>query len=309
MTIHTLPLTRENLHGHFSCDLPPVLTIDSGDSVHYQTLDAGWSASKMTSADDWPRFEPRDPTLDNGHAMIGPVAIRGAQPGMTLAIHVDALRPADWGWNGAGSRDSEVNRRMGVLDQPVLHIWTLDLETMTGRNQHGHTVALSPFMGVMGLAMAEPGVHSTTPPRRVGGNIDCKELVVGSTLYLPIEVEGALFSVGDGHALQADGESSGTAIECGMDHVALTFELLPDLQLTTPRAHTPAGWLTLGFDKNLNEATYIALGAMLDLMHELHGIARSDALALASLVIDLRVTQIANQVFGIHTLLAHDALK
>lgn len=308
MAIYDLPPIRANLHGHFSRDLPPVLTIDTGDTVRCQTLDAAWSIAQPTSPEEWPRFEPRDEKLDSGHAMVGPIAIRGAQPGMTLSVRIDALRPQTWGWNAAGGRDTETYQRLGVVDDHAFLLWTLDLGTMTGQDQHGHTVALSPFMGVMGVAPAESGVHSTTPPRRVGGNIDCKELVVGSTLYLPVEVEGALFSVGDGHARQADGESSGTAIECAMEHVALTFELRPDLQIDTPRAHTPAGWLTMGFDENLNEATFTALGAMLDLMRELHGMGRAEALALASLVVELRVTQIANQVFGVHALLPHNAL-
>jgi acetamidase/formamidase len=156
---------------------------------------------------------------------------------------------------------------------------------------------------------AEPGVHPTAPPRATGGNIDCKELVAGSTLYLPVAVPGGLFSVGDGHALQGDGESSTTAIECPMDRVTLTFGLRPDMRLTTPRANTPAGWITLGFDENLQEATMIALSAMLDLMVEQHDLTRLQALALASLVVDLHVTQIVNGVRGVHAILPHGALN
>ena len=124
--------------------------------------------------------------------------------------------------------------------------------------------------------------------------MDCKELVAGSTLYLPITVPEALFSTGDGHALQADGEVSGVAIECPMELVDLTFNLRDDIRITTPRANTPAGWLTLAFHENLHEASVMALASMLDLIGEQFHLPRPQALALASLVVDLRITQIVN---------------
>ena len=138
--------------------------------------------------------------------------------------------------------------------------------------------------------------------------MDCKELVAGSTLYLPIPVPGALFSVGDGHALQGDGEVCGTAIECPMERVDLTFRLREDLRLTTPRANTAAGWITLGFHEDLDEAIMIALSAMLDVMCEQYGLQRPDALALASLVVDMRITQLVNGVRGVHAVLPHGAI-
>jgi acetamidase/formamidase len=174
---------------------------------------------------------------------------------------------------------------------------------MIAGNQHGDEVAMRPFMGVLGMPPDLPGAHSTIPPRRCGGNLDCKELVTGSTLYLPIEVEGGLFSTGDGHAAQGDGEVSGTAIECPMERVELTFRLRDDLPLTTPIAHTPAGWLTLGLDEDLDRAAHIALDAMLDLIAARRGIGRRDALAIASLTVDLRVTQMVNEVRGVHAVL------
>jgi acetamidase/formamidase len=154
---------------------------------------------------------------------------------------------------------------------------------------------------------AENGQHKTQPPRLTGGNIDCKELVAGTILYLPIAVTGGLFSTGDGHAAQGDGEVSNTAIECPIEDVQLTFHLHPDMHIPTPRAWTENGWLTFGFDENLNVATHMALEAMLDLMTEQDGLSRPDALALASVVVDLRITQIANKVLGVHAVLAHNA--
>jgi acetamidase/formamidase len=310
MAFHRIEPDRRTLHGQFSRDLPPVLTIDSGDTVQFRTLDAGWGL-EPPHADGTPRrkFEPRDPERDRGHALCGPIEIRGAQPGMTLAVRIDEVRPGAWGWNSGGGWDSPVNRRLGVTDnESVLH-WRLDLDRMTGRDQYGHTLMLRPFMGILGMPPDEPGWHSTVSPRVTGGNIDCRELVAGSTLYLPIAVAGGLFSVGDGHAAQADGEVSSTGIECPMERVPLTFHLRDHLCLTTPRAHTPAGWITFGFHEDLDEAAYVALEAMLDLMNEHYGLSRREALALASLVVNLRITQIVNGTRGVHAVLPHGALR
>lgn len=311
MTLHQIEPERRTLHGHFARDLAPVLTIDPGDTVRFRTLDAGWNVEPRTSTrhEDQPRkFEPRDQS-DNGHALCGPIAVRGAEPGMTLAVRIDAVRPGAWGWTAVGGWRHLVNDRLGVADQPGTFLnWTINADAGTATNQHGHTVALRPFMGVMGLPLNEPGQQSTVPPRMTGGNIDCKELVAGSTLYLPIMVPGGLFSVGDGHGAQGDGEVCVTAIECPMERVDLTFDLMRNLHLTTPRADTPAGWITFGFHEDLNEATLSALEAMVDLIGELHGLDRLEALGMASVVVDLHITQIVNQVKGVHALLPHGAI-
>jgi acetamidase/formamidase len=313
MATYSIVPERATLHGQFSRELPPALTIDPGDSVRFQTLDSGWSVERRRSAvpAELPRkFEPRDPERDSGHALCGPIAIRGAEPGMTLAVRIDEIRPGAWGSTVAGGWPSRVNTRLGLDREPRrMLLWELDAGTMTGRDQYGHVVHLRPFMGVMGMPPDEPGWHSTAPPRRCGGNMDCKELVAGSTLYLPIPVPGGLFSVGDGHAAQGDGEVSSTAIECPMERVDLTFDLLPDLRLSTPRADTPAGWVTLGFHEDLHEAGMIALEAMLDLMGEQYGLDRQDALALASVAVDLRITQLVNDgILGVHALLPRGAV-
>lgn len=305
---------RATLHGQFSRELPPVLTIDSGDTVQFRTLDAGWNVEPRRSPvpSERPRkFEPRIPERDSGHALCGPIAVRGAEPGMTLAIHIDAIQPAMWGWTATGGWASRLNERMGIASAPEhMHLWELDAASGTGRNQYGHVVHLRPFMGVLGMPPDEPGWHATTPPRVCGGNLDCKELVTGSTLYLPIPVPGALFSVGDGHAAQGDGEVSSTAIECPMERVELTFELLPDLRITTPRAETPAGWVTMGFAADLYEASMRALEAMCDLLGEWFGVGRQDAVALASVAVDLRITQLVNGgILGVHAVLPHAAVR
>lgn len=301
---------RRTLHGTFSRDLPPALTIDPGDTVIFRTLDAGWGLEPVTSIHGKRRkFEPHDEEMDKGHALCGPVEIRGAEPGMTLEVHIEEVRPGPYGFTFAGGWPSEINDRLGVSKEGTLLTWTLDADAMEGRDQFGHTIALRPFMGIMGMPPDEPGLHPTPPPRYTGGNIDCKELVPGSILYLPIAVRGGLFSTGDGHAAQGDGESATTAIECPMERVVLTFRLNEQMRISTPRARTSEGWLTLGFDNDLNEATVIALEAMLEVIMEQHGVGRLETLALASAVVDLRVTQIVNGVKGAHAVLPHGAIR
>jgi acetamidase/formamidase len=308
-TFHIEP-ERRTLHGTFSRDLPPALTIDSGDTVVFRTLDAGWGLEPVTSIEGERRkFELRDEETDKGHALCGPVEIRGAEPGMTLEVHIGEVRPGPYGFTFAGGWATEINDRLGVSTEGTLLTWTLDADAMEGQDQFGHTITLRPFMGVMGMPPDEPGLHPTAPPRYTGGNIDCKELVPGTTLYLPIAVRGGLFSTGDGHAAQGDGEAATTAIECPMERVALTFRVNKEMRISTPRARTAEGWLTLGFDKDLDEATAIALEAMLELITEQHGVTRLEALALASAVVDLRITQIVNGVKGVHAVLPHGAIR
>ncbi|HEV2106905.1 MAG TPA: acetamidase/formamidase family protein [Thermomicrobiales bacterium] len=312
MATHQIEPTRETLHGHFSRELLPILTIDSGDTVRFRTLDARWGmeppGADGTAAK---QFAPRDPERDKGHALCGPVAIRGAEPGMTIEVEIGQLRTGTWGWNLAGGFDSSVNERLGFgKDHPEHRLrWTLDPDRGVAQDHRGREVALRPFLGVIGMPPAERGIHPTAPPRPTGGNIDCKELFSGSRVFLPVAVPGGLISAGDGHGAQGDGEASGTAIECPMERVDLTLRLHPELRLTTPRARTASAWITFGFDEDLDEAMAIALDAMLDLMGELHGFERADALALASVVVDLRITQVVNGVRGVHAVLADDAFS
>jgi acetamidase/formamidase len=308
MATYDLIPERRTLHGHFSRDLAPVLEIDSGDTVRFTTLDVAWGEPAPAGAAVGlpPVGVVRDADLDAGHALVGPVAIRGAEPGMTLEVQIGELRPGPWGTTWTSHR-LPWYKYLNVERFSETR-WTLDDARATATSDKGHTVKLRPFLGIMSNAPAEPGRHSTVPPRAVGGNIDCRELVSGSTLWLPIAVAGALFSAGDGHALQGDGEVAGTAIEAPFELAELTFTVRPDLHLRTPRANTPAGWLTLGFGHTLEDATAVALGAMLDLMVEQHHLTRDDALALASLVVDLHITQIVNNIVGVHAVLPHGAL-
>ncbi len=311
MTSHYLEPTRAHLCGIISREHTPILTIASGDSVRYRTLDAAWGLEPLLSpTHERRKFEPRG-EHDKGHALIGPVAVQGAKPGTVLEIQIGTIRTGSYGFTFAGGWPHPVNERLGIVEEEyeTLLAWTLDAERMIGHNQHGHTVALRPFMGVMGLAPDEPGMLRTSPPRFCGGNLDCKELVAGSSLFLPVAIEGAFFYVGDGHGAQGDGEVSVTAIECPMEQVDLTFFVHEHLTLSMPRAKTSEGWLTFGVHENLEEAMYLALEGMVQMIQEMHQVGRTDALALASISVDLRITQIVNGVRGVHAVLPHGAIR
>jgi acetamidase/formamidase len=307
MAVHSIEPEPGFVHFDFSREREPAISIASGDTVRVRTLDAsGYFEARPSYDADIPRLERSGP----GHTLCGPIGIEGARAGQTLQIDIVDIRCGTWGWTGGGGFDTPLNQRLGVAEGELSWLaWTLDADTNTGVDQHGHRVKLSPFMGVLGMPPDEPGEHPTGPPRASGGNLDCKELVAGTRLYLPIPVDGALFSVGDGHALQGDGEVSGMAIECPMDLVELRLTVVDEPRLHMPRAWTPDAWITFGIDEDLREAVAIATNEMLDVMAERWGCSRNDAVSLASLVVDVRVTQLVNGVVGAHAVLAHDAIS
>ena len=282
--IHELPLERRTLHGHFSRDLEPVLTSTPGDSVRFATPNAGWWL------DDESQFEPRSSPEDDGHALAGPIAVAVRAPGRRSWSTSTRSCPGPWGetfGDGTRMRLGARRRRSGRADGSPSAA-----RAVPRRDGHAAGRARRAF---------------DVPPRPQGGNIDCKELVAGTTLYLPIPVDGALFSAGDGHAAQGDGEVSGTAIECP-SHAQLTLDLRDDLQLEWPCARIDGAWLTFGFDADLTAAAWKASDGMLALIEREHGLERSEALAFASVVVDLRVTQLVNGVLGVHAVLRDDAL-
>ncbi len=296
-----LPATRETTVEVFDRDTPPVLTVDPGDSVVVGSLDA---AGYLERRLDGPTMFPER----RGHCLTGPIAVRGAEPGMALRVHFTSLTPGDWGWTTAGVKDNALTRRLGVAGGPAARL-TWDIGGGTATSNLGHTVAIAPFLGVTGLPPAEPGPHSTIPPRAAGGgNIDCRDLVAGSTLFLPVTVPGALLHLGDGHAAQGHGEVGGTAIECPMT-TRVTLTLTTDPAVPGIHAETPEGRVTFGFDADLNQATADALDAMLTWLQRLHDLDKPTALALASPVVDLRITQIANETWGVHAVLPHGAIR
>jgi acetamidase/formamidase len=305
MAVQHLEPTPGTVTQFFSPATPAVATVDPGDTLVVRTLDArGHLARPDGSGSAVPlMFAPR-----RGHCLAGPIAVRGAEPGMTLAVHLRSLRPATWGWTEAGVARTKLNSRLNVTGGPsAFLLWDLDPDGQSGACG-AVTTRLGPFLGVIGMPPAEPGEHPTYPPRTLGGgNIDCRELVAGSTLYLPVTVPMAMLCVGDGHAAQGDGEVSGTAIECGMTS-EIELSLVTDPPLPSIHATTPAGKITFGFSPDLNEAMAAALDAMVTWLTQLLAVDRSSALALASVAVSLRVTQVVNETWGVHALLPDGAL-
>lgn len=308
--IHSLEPTMANLHGHYSRDLKPILTIASGDTIRYKTLDSGWSEMGQPNPYEKPiKVKGRDRERDPGHALLGPIAIEGAKKGMALEVRFKTIRPGPWGWSAAGGWKNDINTRLKLDDEPECILrWALDSAKGIATNQHGQRVAMKPFIGNFGMPPDEEGSQSTFPPRSCGGNLDCKELTEGSHVFLPVAVDGGLFSLGDGHAVQADGEVGYVALECPMELVEVEFHLHPDLQLHFPRATTSTDWITFGFHEDLDEAALIALDSMLDLMVEKCNLERKEALALSGLLVNLHITQIVNGVKGVHAMLPHHVI-
>ncbi|MDX6250549.1 MAG: hypothetical protein QOF10_3909, partial [Kribbellaceae bacterium] len=220
---HKLDPTPQTTIDVFTAERPPVLSVDPGDTLIVHSLDAtGYLSPQTTPGEQQPKMF----TEARGHCLTGPIEVSGAEPGDVLALQLLSLTPDPWGWTVAGALKSPITERLGVTDKPSWLLWDLDSEAGTGSCNGGFTRELAPFLGVMGVAPEATGEHSTIPPRAVGGgNIDCKELVAGSTLYLPVAVAGAMLSLGDGHAAQGDGEVGGTAIECPMT-TTLTVDLV-----------------------------------------------------------------------------------
>lgn len=263
------------MRGFFSVDYEPVQSVDPGGSVSFHAFNARWR---------WDAETQEDKPEDGGHALAGPFEVRGARAGQTLVVRIDEVTPRDWGENwGDGERFE----------------WRRDGDAW---RMGAHVVRYDPFLGVIGMPPPEPGIHSTGPPRRWGGNIDCKLLVAGTTLYLPIPVDGALLMAGDCHGAQGDGEVSGTAIECPLERGTLTLDV-SDLELRSPIARTRDAWLAFGFDEDLDVAAAQATETMLDLMERELGISRKEALAVASVSVDLVVTQVVNGAKGVHAIL------
>jgi acetamidase/formamidase len=308
---HRLEAGAETVHwGYFDARLAPLITVESGDTVTISTVSGGREVMPppplvvpSALADVQARVTPKLP----GHICTGPVAVRGARAGQVLEVRIKAIElNYDWGYNFSGPLT-------GALpdDYPTRHLMhiTLDAQRMTGRMPWGLELPLRPFFGVMAVAPPAPwGSVSTLPPRRNGGNLDNKELVAGTTLYLPIQVDGALFSVGDGHGVQGDGEVCVTAIETGL---VGTFELIvrDDLKLEWPRAETPTHVMTMAFDPDLDTCVVTALRQMVELVAREAGIKPQEAYALCSLAADVRVTQVVNGAKGIHVMLEKRYLR
>jgi len=291
------------IHGaqhHFGWDnsLPPVATVAPGSCIEFECQDS--SAGQLTGGSTVADVEALDFAKIN--PVNGPVYIDGARPGDVVKVTIDAFKPSGFGWTanipGFGLLADQ-------FEQPALHIWSYDKNSLTpSAFGPGGKVPLKPFAGTIGLTPAEPGLHSIVPPRRVGGNMDIRDLAAGTTLYLPVEVEGALFSIGDTHAAQGDGEVCGTAIESPMNAV-VTLDLVRGEKLQMPRFTTPGpvarhldakGYeVTTGVGEDLMQGARAALGQMIDLLAGRYNMAAVDAYMLCSVCGDLRISEIVDQ--------------
>ncbi len=302
---HRLDAAPETVHwGFFDAALAPRLAVASGDIVTISTVSGAADAMPPPPLTVPPALAAIHATVPQklpGHICTGPVAVRGARPGQVLQVDIlDIGFHYDWGYNFvrplAGALPDDFDERR------LVHI-RLDAERGIGLLPWGHEVPLRPFFGVMGVAPPPAwGMISTLPPRRNGGNLDNKELVAGTTLYLPVFVNEALFSVGDGHGAQGDGEVCVTAIETGLIGT-FRLTLRDDLRLDWPLAETPTHAITMAFDPDLDDCVVIALRQMIELVSARTGLDRYQAYALCSLAADLRVTQVVNGNKGIHVML------
>ncbi|MBD3664106.1 acetamidase/formamidase family protein [Sulfitobacter sp. TSTF-M16] len=295
------------IHGaqhHFGWDnaLAPVETVAPGSTLLFKCMDS--SAGQLG-----PKSTVEDVTaLDFGkiNPVSGPIYVDGAEPGDALKVTLEGFAPREtdgsaWGWTanipGFGLLSDQ-------FEDPALTIWTYDAATMAPAlwGEMGR-VPLKPFAGTIGVALAEPGVHSIVPPRCTGGNLDIRDLSTGTDIYLPVEVDGALFSVGDTHAAQGDGEVCGTAIESPMD-VTLTLDLVKGANLRMPRFTTPGpvtthldskGYdVTTGIGPDLMSGARDAVAGMIDLLTARHGMSPADAYMLVSTCGDLRISEIVD---------------
>jgi acetamidase/formamidase len=309
---HRLTSVPEHLHwGAFSSEFPAALEVDDGDRVVIETISGG---PNQVPAEKRGELLPdhaafiaggRKPILP-GHILTGPVAVRGAEPGDVLEVRViDVELRQDWAWNmiaplkGSLPEDFSTSRVICI---------DLDDDTRTATPPWGVELPVNPFFGVMGVAPPpEWGTITSIVPQAHGGNLDIKELGAGATLYFPVFNAGGLFSTGDGHALQGDGESCLSAAETALIGT-FEFHVRKDLSLKMPRAETADHYITIGVDVDLDDAAKQALRDMIVLITERTNLSREDAYSLCSLAADVRISQLVNVNKGCHVMLPKAAL-
>jgi acetamidase/formamidase len=301
--------------GNYDAAKPPVLRIHSGDTVVFRTLltnsPTGLEKNGVKPADVeqalrdvYAQVTDKGP---GGHILTGPVFVEGAEPGDTLEIHIKKIELAiPYAYNG-------FRYGAGILTDDFPYARTkiipLDAKRMVARFAPGIEIPLHPFFGSMGVAPPpEFGRYDSTPPTINGGNMDNKELVAGTTLFLPVWNKGALFEIGDGHAGQGNGEVDVTAMETSLIGT-LEFVLRKDLHVTYPRAETPTHYIAMGFDDDLSIAAHKAVREMVDfLVHEKH-LSRDDAYMLTSVAGDVDVTEVVDRNKGVHVMLPKAIFK
>jgi acetamidase/formamidase len=294
---HNHTIHNHQCHFGWDKDNQPVVMARPGETIEFHPVDSsgGQLTPKSTVADiaalDFAKVNP----------VAGPVHIDGARPGDAIKVTLLDFAPSGWGWT---ANIPGFGLLADHFKDPALHIWTYDKIALTpAAYGPGGKVPLKPFCGTIGLAPAEPGLHSIVPPRRVGGNMDIRDLAAGTILYLPVEVPGGLFSVGDTHATQGDGEVCGTAIESPCS-LAARFDLVKGANLKFPRFTTPGpvarhmdhmGYeATTGIGPDLMEATRAALKGMIELLSARHKMSEVDAYMLCSVAGDLRISEVVD---------------
>ena len=310
--VHVVESNKETVRlGVFDATLPPIITVESGDWISFPNtwshflneLQPGVPISRLA--------ELRTSNPGRGpHSIIGPIAVRDAEPGDVVEIRYRRLHPVPWGavFNNPGSLGT------GLLPQDFaqgqIKYVDLDLTRMEGKFAPGITIPLTPFQGTLGVAPPDgffpplsAGVTSSVPPGPHGGNLDLRELTEGSTLYLPVWQPGALIYTGDSHAVQGDGEISLTALETRMQEVLIQVVLHKQKKFQWPLAETPTHWITLGLDKDLNNAMSLAARNAIDFLSSHTKLTPHDAYALCSIAVSFRVTQVVDIVRGVHAMI------
>lgn len=305
---HRLAATPKTIAwGHYSASTKPVLTIRSGDTVEIETVSgnprmleaAGLPADQVPQAlrDIYLEVKDRGP---GGHLLTGPVYIEGAEPGDVLEVRLRRIEL------NVGYSYNVFRPGSGFLpdDFPYSRskIVPLDRQRMVGRFAPGIEIPLRPFFGSMGVAPPESsGRLNSAPPWIHAGNMDNKEFVAGTTVYIPVHVRGALFQTGDGHAAQGDGEVDITALETGLTGT-FEFHVRKGRSLNWARGETPTHYITMGFHADLTEATRLAVREMIDFLVAEKKLSRDDAYMLTSTAVDLRITQLVDGNKGVHAM-------
>lgn len=298
--------------GYQDGSLPPVAEMDDGALLRVRTVQ-GRLADPVPPewiADDVRAIIAADVVQGPGpHIVTGPVAVRGADPGDVLAIDIlDVNFGAPYGINRIRHGGGLFPTALPIGSEPDVAAIPIDVEARTGRVPPGIDIPLRPFFGI--IATAPPrswGTISTIEPRENGGNMDLKELTAGSRLFLPVFEPGGKLSVGDGHGAQGDGEVDQTAVETCLEG-EFRVGVQPDLQLDRPVAITAVGLVSMGFESTLDGAARVAVDALLRLLEEHCGLPWLAGYRLASLTVDLRITQVVNRSVGVHAVLPHGVL-
>lgn len=303
--------------GYYWSEAKPVLHIVSGDIIDVDTmltsnpnrLEAmGLPPNQVQQSlrDIYDQI-PQEDRGPGGHILTGPVFIEGAEPGDVLQVDVLEIDlPIAYGYNGCSGF-----MRENCPEEPAnrSRLFWLDADSMTADFAPGIVIPLKPFFGSMGVAPpADAGRWSSVPPWIHAGNIDNKEMVAGTTLYIPVWVPGALFEIGDGHAAQGDGEVDQTAIETAL-RGRLRLTVRKDMSLEWPVAETDTHWITMGSDEDLTKATRIAINQTIAFLVDRFGLPRGEAYRLISLAIDLRITQLVDQKVGVHAMIPKEIFR